>query len=100
MPDEPQSTTDPPNQAPTSTWLVEVWRAFRPYLIKLSTDFLIFSAVWLVLLGAHTLSTWLPLGTTISQFLIGFHETVVALTFVWLSLEATWDIVMLRRKGK
>jgi hypothetical protein len=76
------------------------WRAFRPYLIKLSTDFLIFVAVWLVLLGAHTLSTWLPLGTTISQFLIGFHETVVALTFVWLSLEATWDIVMLRRKGK
>lgn len=99
MPDEPQSTTGRPSQAPTSTWLVEVWRAFRPYLIRLSTDFLIFAAVWLVLLGAHTLSTWLPLGTTISQFLIGFHETVVALTFVWLSLEATWDIVMLKRKG-
>jgi len=31
--------------------------------------------------------------------LIGFHETVVALTFVWLSLEATWDIVMLKSKG-
>ena len=96
-----EQTTPPglPSQTPKSFWLVEVWRAFRPYLIRLSTDFLIFATIWLVLLGAHTLTTWLPLGTTFSQFLIGFHETVVALTFVWLSLEATWDIVMLKRKG-
>ena len=81
----------------TPIWLVEVWRGFRPYLIRLSTDFRIFLAIWLLLLGAHALTTRLPLGTTLSRFLVGFAETVVVLTFVWLSLEATWDIVMLRR---
>jgi hypothetical protein len=80
-----------------SVWLVEIWVGFRPYLVRLSIDALIFLAIWLLLLGAHTLTTRLPLGTTLSRFLVGFHETVVVLTFVWLSLEATWDIVMLRR---
>lgn len=83
----------------SSVWVVEIWRGFRPYLIRLSIDFLIFLAIWLLLLGAHALTTKLPLGTTLSGFLVGFHETVVVLTFVWLSLEATWDIVMLRRKA-
>ena len=79
-------------------WLAEVWVGFRPYLIRLLSDFLIFLAIWLVLLAAHTLTARMPLGTTLSRFLVGFHETVVVLTFVWLSLEATWDILMLRRK--
>lgn len=83
---------------PAEAWFVEIWREFRPYLVRLGTDFLIFLAIWLLLLGAHTLTTRLPLGSTLSRFLVGFHETVVVLTFVWLSLEATWDIVMLRRK--
>ena len=81
----------------SSTWIVEIWVGFRPYLVRLATDFLVFLAIWLLLLAAHALTTRLPLGTTLSRFLVGFHETVVVLTFVWLSLEATWDIVMLRR---
>jgi hypothetical protein len=56
-------------------------------------------AFWGVLWAAHSLTTRLPVGSTLSRFLVGFHETVVVLTFVWLSLEAIWDIVMLRRKG-
>lgn len=82
----------------TTFWLADVWGEFRPYLVRLFTDFLIFVTIWLILLAAHALTNWFPLGTTLSLFLIGFHETVIVLTFVWLSLEATWDMVMLRRK--
>jgi hypothetical protein len=81
-----------------SVWLVEVWRGFRPYLIRLSTDLFVFLAFWGVLWVAHAVTTRLPLGSSVSRFLVGFHETVVVLTFGWLSLEAVWDIVMLKRK--
>ena len=81
-------------------WPVEVWRAFRPYLIRLSTDFLVFVAIWLVLLGAHALTTWLPLGTILSGLLIDFHEAIVALTFLWLSVEAMSDIVTIRKRRR
>ena len=82
-----------------SWWVFEIWQGFRPYFIRLSVDFLIFAAFWTVLWAAHALTTHLPLGSTLSRFLVGFHETVVVLTFAWLSLEAVWDIVMLKRKG-
>ncbi len=80
-------------------WLTEVWHAFRPYLIKLSIDFAIFIGIWSVLLAAHALTTALPLDSKLAEFLIAFHEITVVLTFVWLSLVATWDLVSLKRKG-
>jgi hypothetical protein len=86
--------------APTGTlWLAQVWHAFRPYLIKLSVDLAIFVGFWIVLLAAHGFTRVLPLGSKMSEFLIAFHEIMVVLTFVWISLAATWDLVSLRRKG-
>ncbi len=99
MPDLEMPTIVEAAISPGTLWLVEVWNAFRPYLIKLSVDFVIFVGIWGVLLAAHALTTALPLGTKLSDFLVGFHETMVVITFVWLSLVATWDLISLRRKG-
>src|SRR5436305_14166548 len=85
----------PPRSSP---WPAEVWDRFRPYLIKLGVDFLIFVAIWCVLWAAHRLTKVLPLGTQLSEFLVGFHETMVVLTFVWISMVALWVLVILSRK--
>ncbi len=88
-----------PNQERTGpVWMVEVWRGFRPYLIRLSVDSCVFVAIWFVLVGAHVMTTLLPLGTALSRILVGFHEIVMVLTFVWLSLQAALDIAALRRR--
>lgn len=95
---EEQATITVTPIPPLRAWWFEVWASFRPYLIKLSSDFLAFVCIWLLLLGAHSLTSTLPLGTTLSKFLVGFHETTVVLTFVWLSLAAILDLINLKKK--
>lgn len=99
MSDVEAPTTAERESPPEVFWIAEVWHDFRPYLIKLSVDFAIFVGIWSILFAAHALTLKLPLESGMAEFLIGFHETMVVLTFVWLSLVATWDLVTLKRKG-
>ena len=80
-------------------WFVEVWSAFRPYCVRLIVDFLIFVSIWAVLFAAHWLTSTFPLGSSVTLFMVGFHETVVLLSFVWLSIVALWDLVNLKRRS-
>jgi hypothetical protein len=45
------------------------------------------------------LTSTFPLGSSLTQFMVGFHETVVLLSFVWLSIVALWDLVNLKRRS-
>lgn len=80
-------------------WFVEIWQNLRPYVVKLLADFAIFVLIWMLLLAAHALTEWLPLGTMLSPFLITFHGFFALATFVWLSLLATWEMMLLKKKG-
>lgn len=79
-----------------TTWTRLVWWKFRPYLIRFSEDLLIFMSLWVVLFFAHWLTTALPLSSLAAKFLVGVHETVVVLSFLWLSLTALFDLVQLK----
>lgn len=79
-------------------WFAELWQGFRPYLIRLALDFLLFVSIWAVLLAAHWLTNTFRLGTKLAEFMVGFHETVVVLSFVWLSIVAFWDLATLKRR--
>ncbi len=59
----------------------EVWEGFRPYLLKLSIDFLVPGAMWLFLFAFHGLTKLLPIHGWAGQFILGLHSagTVVAL---------------------
>lgn len=80
-------------------WFVEVWQNLRPYVVKLLADFAIFVLIWMLLVAAHALTERLPLGTMLSPILITFHGLFVLATFVWLSLLATWEMMLLKKKG-
>ena len=93
---EPSGSTARGELDSEASWPRLVWQKFRPYLIRFSEDLLIFISLWIVLYVGHWLTGVLPLSSLASRFLVGVHETVVVLSFLWLSLTALFDLVQLK----
>jgi len=95
---EPSDAASARGSEPQATWTRLVWQGFRPYLIRFSEDLLIFLSLWVILFVAHWLTRALPLSSLAARFLVGVHETVVVLSFLWLSLMAFFDLVQLKAR--
>lgn len=87
------------SELPSRTWLGLVWLSVRPRLVHIAADFSIFLVVWLILWLVHVLTAVLPLNSGLGRFIVGFHETVLALSFVWISMVALWDLTRMRGGG-
>jgi hypothetical protein len=81
-------------------WFVESWIEFRPYAVHLFADLLIFPTIWGILWIVHAVSVRMPVEGDVATFLIGVHESVLALNYILLALLAIVDVYDLKRKAR
>lgn len=77
----------------------EVWLAYRPYLVKLTVDFLVPVTMWVGLFIFTSLTNLLPIPGWAGEFVIHLHSagTVAAIgIFGWLSIN---DIIQIHGRG-
>jgi len=75
--------------------LGEIWRGYRPHLIKLVVDFLVSATFWVGLFLFHLLTTLLPVPDWAGNLIANIHSTgIIAglVVFGWLSLNDIYQI--------
>ena len=73
----------------------ELWKGFRPYLVKLSEDFLVSVTLWAALFGFEQLTHVLPIDGWPGQFISYLHAAGMVCSvglFSFLSVADIWAI--------
>jgi len=75
----------------------EIWSGYRPYLLRVTIDFLVSATIWLALFLFKILTDILPITGFAARFIVALHSlgTVAALAiFLFFSVN---DIIQIRR---
>ena len=81
-------------------WYVEVWSGFRPYLIRVSLDFLISGLLWLSLFLFKSLTQLLPIAHWAAEFIEKIHTVGALVAFVLFGVLFAVDIYALHHGAK
>jgi len=77
----------------------EVWRGFRPYLVKFAVDFGISGTLWLGLFVFHTLTRFLPVPDWAGTLIVHMHSAGSVAIFGIFAFLSVNDLVHIRRGG-
>lgn len=83
-------------------FFVEVWRGYRPYAVKLLTDFLVSGSFWAALYLFELLRRMLPITGWGATFIENLHLAGAVAAFViftWLSVADIIDVHKGNRHG-
>jgi len=76
----------------------EVWRAFRPYLVRLTIDFLVSASLWVALFIFKILTNLIQVPGWAGIFIVNLHSAgIVAALFILVFLFVV-DIAQIRRE--
>lgn len=76
-------------------FFAEVWRGYRPYLVRITTDFLVTATLWAGLFSFKILTYLLPIGGWAGDFIVHVHSagTLFSIViFAWLSVNDIYHI--------
>jgi hypothetical protein len=80
-----------------SSIYVEVWQGFRPYLLKISVDFLITITLWVVLFLFKLLTKWLSIDGWAAEFIVNVHAAGAFGAFLVFAALLVADLYFLHR---
>jgi len=81
-------------------FVVEIWRGYRPYAVKLAIDFLVSGSLWVGLFLFQLLRETLPITNWEAILIEHLHSAGVVAAFViftWLSVA---DIILVSRASR
>ena len=93
-------TRPPGGIAAEPPWFVEIWLDFRPYLVKLASDFLISISLWVILYLFEHLTQILPVAEWARDFIVYVHSLNIILAYAAFGILFLSDVIVLRNKGK
>jgi hypothetical protein len=80
-------------------FFMEAWAGFRPYLLKLTVDFLVAGSIWLFLFLFTLLTKLLPISGWAARFLVFIDSLGAVAAMVMLVWFAVNDTIQLHRGG-
>jgi hypothetical protein len=81
-------------------FVVEIWRGYRPYAVKLAVDFLVSGSIWVGLFLFQLLHRTLPINSWGAMLIDNLHSAGAVAAFViftWLSVA---DIMVVSRASR
>jgi hypothetical protein len=81
-------------------FVVEIWRGYRPYAVKLAKDFLVSGSFWVALFLFQLLRQTMPIigwGAILIEHLHSAGAVAAFVIFTWLSVV---DIILVSRASR
>jgi hypothetical protein len=81
-------------------FVVEIWRGYRPYAVKLAIDFLVSGTFWVGLFLFQLLRQTLPITSWGAIFIEHLHSAGVVAAFVIFTWLSVTDIIVVSRASR